>query len=272
MIEKMIVCKLEHLHKIQKGAHMNKCMVTIGGRNIPVMSPLDIPIEQAVSSHIFTDWTKGVDSRFSINSITIQSMDVVKRSGKDHVLFLKIAVILNGEKGPYIRYVFLRGGAVAMLIILSASDAEEYVVLCREKRLAIGRFEDIGLPAGMLDGEGHFVGVAAREIEEELGLSIAESELIDLTHEMYKDRVPGVYPSAGACDEFIRLFLCKKYVTFEEIEKLQGRCTGCADEHEEIKLQVVHINEVVRVTSDMKAHSALMLYVYHMDTVPTRLG
>lgn len=58
----------------------------------------------------------------------------------------------------------------------------------------------------MLDG-GDFVGVAAKELMEETGIKIKSNELIDLTQLAYKGSYSGVYPSAGGCDEFLRLFV-----------------------------------------------------------------
>lgn len=52
-------------------------------------------------------------------------------------------------------------------------------------------------PAGMLDEDGNFIGVAAKELKEETGLEIEEKKLIPLG---------SIYPSPGGCDEEVILF------------------------------------------------------------------
>lgn len=65
--------------------------------------------------------------------------------------------------------------------------------------------------------------MAAKELEEECGLVIEASELQDLTQLAYGDRFKGMYPSAGGCDEFMRLFVYRKQVTKEKMDELQVR-------------------------------------------------
>lgn len=69
-----------------------------------------------------------------------------------------------------------------MLIPDDGKDEEErYVLLTVQPRVAAGSLEFVELPAGMVDEEGEFVGTAAREIEEELGIRIEERELRNLS-------------------------------------------------------------------------------------------
>jgi ADP-sugar diphosphatase len=79
-----------------------------------------------------------------------------------------------------------------------------------------------------------FAGVAAKEMKEETGLVLQEHELIDLCALAYGEPggmgssaadaklYPGVYPSAGGCDEFLKIFLYQKQITREELGELQG--------------------------------------------------
>lgn len=72
-------------------------------------------------------------------------------------------------------------------------------------------------PAGMLDEDGDFVGVAAKEIEEETGIKISGEKLEDLGE---------VVPSIGACDEHIGLYLCEMEVKQKELEELMKKVHG----------------------------------------------
>lgn len=52
----------------------------------------------------------------------------------------------------------------------------------------------------MMDEDGHFEGVVKKELEEETGITIDDKKLEYLT---------SIHPSAGGCDEYVKLFLYK---------------------------------------------------------------
>jgi ADP-sugar diphosphatase len=131
----------------------------------------------------------------------------------------------------------------------------------------------------MLDDSGDFVGVAAKELEEETGIKLSAADLTDMTALTYDSPLPqhpddvgakvirdkssplkGMYPSAGGSDEFIRLMLHEKEVSQDELEALQGKLTGCAEEGEKIVLEIVRFEMLWRVTSDAKALASLCLF------------
>lgn len=102
--------------------------------------------------------------------------------------------------------------------------------------------------------------VAAKELEEECGITIDASELIDLTAFGYGANVKGIYMSPGGCDEFIRLFACVKTVTKEKLEQLEGKLTGNLEEGETICLKIVPFDDLWKVCHEAKALSSLFLY------------
>lgn len=129
-------------------------------------------------------------------------------------------------------------------------------------------------------------GTAAKELEEETGIIVDASELVDLTHLAYgamplsralkplgKDAsgaasdapvgeatCQGIYPSPGGCDEFLRVFLFRKRMSKAELGALQSRIYGAAHEAERIALRVVPLGDLWRWTPDCKTLSALMLF------------
>ena len=103
-------------------------------------------------------------------------------------------------------------------------------------------------------------GVAAEEIQEECNIVISEDELVDLTELAYGSTYRGMIPSAGGCDEFIRLFCFRRSVEPAVLQKLQGRLTGLLAEGEHIKLQILELAEMWKATPDAKALSALALF------------
>jgi len=120
----------------------------------------------------------------------------------------------------------------------------------------------------MLDG-GTFSGGAAKEIEEETGLIVQESELIDMTALTIPDEdnadgeklQNGIYPSPGGCDEYIPLFLYQKRIPRAQMDEFQGKLTGLRDHGEKITLKLVPLEKLWKEGArDGKTLAAWALY------------
>ncbi|KAF1834938.1 hypothetical protein BDW02DRAFT_568624 [Decorospora gaudefroyi] len=174
--------------------------------------------------------------------------------------------------------VFLRGGSVGILIILQPEGAtnedEKQVLLTMQPRIAAGSLNFTEIPAGMLDDEsGTFTGKAAQEIKEEAHLDVTEDELLNMSalalpvpktsnsSSSEELREQAIYPSPGACDEFMPLLLCQKRISRRHMAWLQDRATGLANEGEQIRLRLVPLTRMWREAGrDAKALAALCLY------------
>lgn len=209
-------------------------------------------------------------SPFIFRSITIQSCDFF---GGQRLGFVKLKAEVTKDAGEHLPgSVFLRGGSVCILLILQADDAngndEEYTVLTVQPRIAAGSLGFVELPAGMLDDSGTFSGAAAKEIKEETGLEISEAELLDITSlAIPEPRIPeeqlqrGIYPSPGACDEFIPLFVARKKLSRTEIESMKGKLTGLREHGEKITLKICRLDELWKVAArDGKTLAAVAMY------------
>lgn len=233
---------------------INKCPV-------PVIGDFK---EIAIASQIFTNWRNSIDPKFIIKSINIQSVDLVGLD-KPRVLFMKLKADVIDKNGKFIPgVVFMRGGSIGVLVTLNCKG-RYYTILTLQPRFPSGKYNFPEIPAGMLDGDGCFSGVAAKEIKEETGLIISEKDLIDLTEIVYKGKWKGVYPSAGGCDEFLRLFVYQKEISSKDLEELKGKCTGNLEEGENITLKIIQLKDLVKEAPDSKALSALSLYNYLKD-------
>jgi ADP-sugar diphosphatase len=166
-------------------------------------------------------------------------------------LFLEVECT-NRETGePVPGIVFLRGGAVAVYIVVEV-EGKNYVVLTQQLRVPCGG-KLLEIPAGMLDGSKNFAGVAMKEITEETGLRAPNlNELIPLGNP--------VIPSGGGCDEFIQLFFWKTSVDRENLEKMKSKIFGAPDENESIRLVFIPEEEyewyLTTSIDDVKAISA----------------
>ncbi|CAI6337270.1 unnamed protein product [Periconia digitata] len=196
--------------------------------------------------------------------------------------------------------VFLRGGSVGVLNQPKSStptptptpssreeeeeeEEETYTLLTIQPRIPSGSLAFPEIPAGMLDGSHNLGGKAAQEIREETGLVIQESEMIDmsalatskvtldpssssyspgkLSSTLHEDIQNAMYPSVGACDESISLFLCQKRMARAKLDELRNKQTGLREEGETITVKVIPFSELWREGGrDGKALAALGLY------------
>jgi ADP-sugar diphosphatase len=218
------------------------------------------------SSLLFNDWAQGISPNIAIEAITVVSVD---NRPNGQAIFAKLAVTAKDKTGRKLPgVIFLRGGSVAILPILTAKEnGQKYVVFTEQYRLAVGDDALVEIPAGMLDGSGDFVGVTAKEFEEEIGIPLKNDELIplspilELEDEMRTPYSKGIVISPGACDEVMRFFLFERELPLAEILALKGKLTGNREEGELIKLRIIELDNVTRFTRDAKFYAAYALAI-----------
>lgn len=223
--------------------------IFINGNTVPVIGETQLItrdiIVKCLSSLKFKKWFMSIDPGIAVIRIVIQSVDMFG----PNVGFIKLKAdaTFNGKPIPGI--VFIRGNSVAILVIL-VCGRERWVVWTKQPRFAIGSSCCMEIPAGMMDDENNFVGVAAKELAEETGIKITSDKLISLGD---------MHPSPGGCDEKIRLFCYKQEVSPEELASFQGKCTGNFEEGEMITLEILRYEEIINST-DAKALCAMLRY------------
>jgi ADP-sugar diphosphatase len=252
---------------IRGNGHASTTFVDLDGTRVPVSCSAGLEgkydltaVTQATS---FRQWLQRMasDGRFDLQDVEIQGVDMFG----SRIGFIKLKANVKGPKGspeaqalPGI--LFVRGGSVCVLIVLVTESGERFAVVTQQPRIGAADFAFSEIPAGMLDDEGHFAGKAAAEIQEETGLTIAADELIDLSGRVYGSKWPGVYMSPGGCDEAIRMFCVEKKMTLAEVQQMEGRAAGCADENEHITVRIVPLNDLWKLSPDAKTLCALYLY------------
>ena len=111
----------------------------------------------ALGCKYFRDWCETLDPDIAVSRIELQSLDWFG----DRVGFLKLRAYAKDPQGNDLPgIIFMRGGGVIILPILYSPDGR-FVICVRQARLPIGSLNSVELPAGMLDGDGNFSGVAA---------------------------------------------------------------------------------------------------------------
>ncbi|KAK1837078.1 putative nudix domain-protein [Podospora conica] len=251
---------------------------------VPITLPASLTQDQVLQFQPFQSWLQTLHhslttqsspshpfhtNPYALRSITIQSHDLF---GPTRIGFLKLTCSVTTATSPsewLPGAVFLRGPSVAMLVILSPFDdpSERHVLLTVQPRIAAGSLAFVELPAGMVDDATHtFAGTAAKEIKEELGMEIDVGGLVCLTdlaaEENGEEGLPrGMYPSPGACDEYIGLYAYERSVPREELAGWTGRLTGLREEGERITLRLVRMEEVWKVAGrDGKTLAAVALW------------
>ena len=232
--------------------------------------------EMAVASEPFTTWYRRCEKpqglqQIEIHSVEIQSVDLFGARG---VGFVKInshcTLVVDGETHREHRLpgiCFLRGSAVSIFVALYCEDGSVHSLLVDQPRIPIGQVSCLEVPAGMVDDETETVaGIAVKEMEEECGIVVTPSQLVDLTALACQEAVQaghlpiaGIPPSPGGCDEFCRYLYLEKKVTVTELQDMRGRLQGLRDHGEFITLRVVPIADVWKISSDAKAMISLFL-------------
>lgn len=250
----------------------------------------DLSGKQLLSFPAFKTWSKTLlhslslqsneahefhQAPYKLRSITVQSVDWFGSGEKKRLGFIKLQANITNDEGAYLPgAVFMRGGSIAMLVILQPDDVpageetDKHVLLVVQPRIAAGSLGFVEVPAGMLDDSGTFAGGAAKEIEEETGLKVNADELLDMTAlamdgEEDGEEVlqKGVYSTPGGCDEFVPIFLYQKRIPRSELESFRGKLTGLRDEGEKITLKVVRLKDMWRAGArDAKTLAAWALY------------
>ncbi|ANB13028.1 hypothetical protein AWJ20_1306 [Sugiyamaella lignohabitans] len=242
------------------------------GKQVPVKVPeqLSVAKSELLEFRPFTSWIRNLEnsvskhssSKFVLRNIEIQSVD---KFSKGKVGFVKLkADFLHPNGKPLPGIAVLRGGTTGMLVVLTAKgkgDSEKYVLLVSQPRVAAGSIDLVELPAGMID-DGTFAGAAAKELEEECGIKIEESDLVNLL----PSSDDSILLSPGLLDEEIKFFLYHKEMPLDEIKALEGKLMGNhghSSENEVITLRLLKFQDAEQYTRDAKLIIALSLYNRH---------
>lgn len=205
--------------------------------------------QKVLNSLKFKQWyeksVKQLDSEFEIKRIQVVDVDFFG----PNVGFLKINcdVSRNGSFVPGIS--FIRGGSVAVLVLVKVPELKQnYFLMTKQFRFPVGRY-CIEAPAGMLDENGNFVGVAAKELEEETGIHLERKHLNSLG---------SIFPSPGGCDEEIHLFWTEVEMNQAAFEKKKHQIYGEKDES--IRLVFINTQDMERELDEIRDVKAECAY------------
>jgi 8-oxo-dGTP pyrophosphatase MutT (NUDIX family) len=185
----------------------------------------------------FRAWKRSLDDAgCDVRSVT--PLHLVNRRNGELLfgLFRADAVDPEGHALPPIAVV--RGNAVVVVPLVRNSATGEQRLLCiRQRRIGNGRL-NLEFPAGMLDRDvDRPASVACRELREETGLAVPESDL----HLLW-DRP--LYSSTGLLDEAVYFYGCRIDLPDGRYRALEGGRSEQAEEDERIVTTLKTVAEV----------------------------
>ncbi|KAK6343130.1 hypothetical protein TWF718_008503 [Orbilia javanica] len=273
--------------------------------SIPVEIPAHISLtqEELIAFPAFKSWisrlTSSLHSDNNPDGYTLRHIKVtdVVRFGNTKIGFLMLNAVVRDadDKVSLPGAVLLRGPSVGILALLHPANTPKnnlYAILTLQPRIPGATTSMAEIPAGMLDDHGSFAGAAAKELEEEVGITISNDQLINLSElaiqssplldkdetkesiglanaspvsetqdgENKKQKLDGLFSSAGLLDEIITYHAFVHEIPEEELEQWKGRLTGLRDKGERITLKLVKFDDLWKATRDSKALCAWALW------------
>jgi len=244
---------------------INESKITINGHDVDITSSnpslTKENIIKALESMKFQNWLKTVDlSSFTLKAIQFRDIymfgpNVGFVCFNNTIYETKRAVGLGPtDKLPTIPgYVFLRGDAISVLVIVVEKETKKkYLLLTEQYRPPLGR-KTVECCAGMMDDSLNFKGQAATELEEEAGIKIPPESLKELV--TYS-------PSGGGCDEKIKCFYTELEKTQAEMKEIESKIFGLQDHGEFINIKLVEFDVAKIIASNKVQDSKLIVSIF----------
>ncbi|KAJ6257462.1 hypothetical protein Dda_7247 [Drechslerella dactyloides] len=268
--------------------------------SVPVTIPphVSLTTSELLAFPAFKAWisrlTASLRSENNPDGYSLRSLEItnVVRFSSTKIGFVMLnAVVRDAEdKTSLPGVVLLRGASVAILPLLHPIDTPKdnlYAILTLQPRIPGATTSMAEIPAGMLDDSGSFAGAAAKELEEEVGITISEDKLINLSELaisssplLDKDaskesiglanappvssentqKLDGIFSSAGLLDEFVTYHAFVHEIPEGELDRWKGKLTGLRDKGERITLKIVKFEDLWKATRDNMALCAWALW------------
>lgn len=184
----------------------------------------------------------------------IKTIKEIRKKNNELLFSLLDTEVISPDNKRLPNIVFIRGDACVIVTLLKNRDTgEEKFLMIRQWRIGNGQYS-LEFPAGMLDEHvDDPVGVAVRELDEETGLKVSESEIFALTEDV-------LYSSAGASDEGIYYFGCVKELDNQTFLSFDKRSGGNPNEHEYIVSELLSRKEAEAAVTSLQARLGFFLF------------
>lgn len=218
-------------------------------------------MEQLQDAPKFKFWKKQLE----LNGLTIHKISdhFIRRRHNGEVLFAMLTVDADTPEGDKIPPVcFLKGHAASVLVcLIDAETGEKFVVLVRQRRISDGS-QTYEHPAGMVDVDDDPTDTAAREVGEEIGLTISPDELTKLNPRLW-------FPSTGTSDEAMHYYFVEKTMPREEIMRFHLQKMDSDSELERITSVIATIPEAHKLINNVNGLLIHFLYLQKVGDYET---
>ena len=205
-------------------------------------------------------WEKTLrDAGCIINTLT--PLSLLHKKNNELLFALCEAGVTDPQNKKLPKYIFIRGHAVIVVVLLrnKATGLERYLMI-RQRRIGNGML-NLEFPAGMLDRNVDGIeAVAVKELLEETGLAIAAEDLRPL------HKGP-LYSSPGASDEGIYYFGCIVSLSDEEFTSFEGRKAGSKSDGESIAVCLCTQQDAEEETTSLQVRLGFYLFNEYLRNI-----
>ncbi|OHS95629.1 hydrolase, NUDIX family protein [Tritrichomonas foetus] len=224
--------------------------------NFPVNYPKGLNDDLISRSILLPTWSHSLHPEIQIQSIDIKTADIFP--GNRIGFFesdVNYKIPSNNQKNDFLFFnerIMMSGGSASIIVLIKCIETNDiYTVLVQQPRIGSGGLQ-FEYPAGLTDDSTDFRSTAARELEEECGISLnendLENELLNIS-EMVNGNDDKYFTNAKMFFEATSMFLVRKKMKFSQIKELEGRYGG-VDEEEQITNHIFLFDEVINVSKD----------------------
>ena len=218
-------------------------------------------MEQLHDAPKFKFWKQQLE----LNGLKIHKINdhFIRRRHNGEVLFAMLTVDADTPEGNKIPPVcFLKGHAVSVLVcLIDDQTGEKFLVLVRQRRISDGS-QTYEHPAGMVDVDDDPADTAAREVGEEIGLTIRPDELTKLNPRLW-------YPSTGTSDEGMHYYFVEKTMPRAAIMTFHHKNMDSESELEYITSVVATLPEAHKLVNNVNGLLIHFLYLHKIGDYET---
>ena len=215
--------------------------------------------EKLTDSHKYKVWHKNlVRNGLSVHGVTEL---YTKHRHNGEILFSMVNLDASlPEGGKILPLCMIKGEVVTVLVcFIDKETRERHLLLVKQRRICDGSmlYEH---PAGMVDKDDKPLAVAIKEVKEETGLVVTESQVIALNQAPW-------YPSTGTCDEAMYFFCCELEMTKEEMSAYHDKFMGVENENECIITEIVPLKQAMTLITNTNGLLNIFLYLQHKGEI-----
>jgi len=192
-------------------------------------------------SQKFQRWKQRVEANGNIIK-NIEIMGVISRKKNDLYGVFLDCILLTPEGVEIPRCIIIRGDSVVIIPVLKCTeDKELYTLLVEQRCITDGGYVK-EFPAGNVNMMEDTKAMACQEILEEIEISVSPEELIPLT-------TKPIIINPSLTDDMVHFFYFEREITFSFLKNMNGRSTGCHEEHEYLYVRAHKMSEIVNLSN-----------------------